>query len=329
MTDVAASPLPGLWRQMVTARAFDQAMCQHNPHWHEARGEEAVIVGAFTGLRASDVVAPHFRGACAVALLRGADPAVIAGGVFGTSRSLSQGQWRGDICPAPSDRFVGMFSGSLGTSVAYAAGAALHLKNSGTDDVVVCAFGDGTANAGIVSETLNLAAMLCLPIVFVCQNNQYATSLPATTALAGGGVRQRAQALGIAGVDVDGNDVSAVSQARESGVQRARRGEGPTLIHALTYRMGGHFMNDPEVYRSDEEKATWSARDPVLLTERQIVDGGATTRAECQAFTAGQTALFEDVVARAKDDPAELGRTEPGRRLPTSAFVEAAAGASS
>lgn len=300
-----------LWRAMVQARAFDQAMCSQNPHWHEARGEEAVIVGGFIGLRDDDVVAPHFRGACAVSLMRGEDPARIAAGVFGTASSRSGGNWRGDICPSPSDRMIGMFSGSLGTTVSYATGAAVRLSQLDTGSVAVCAFGDGTANAGIVAESLNLASMLALPIVYICQNNQYATSLPSSRALAGAGMTARAAGFGIPAEDVDGNDVEAVLAARDRALDRARNGGGPALIHALTYRLGGHYMNDPETYRSTEEVATWTARDPLTRYAAALEARGELASATADGDLAEATARLEAIVARAKQGEltTQLGRS--------------------
>ncbi|MGO4591076.1 thiamine pyrophosphate-dependent dehydrogenase E1 component subunit alpha [Paenarthrobacter sp. 2TAF44] len=292
-----------LWRAMVRGRAFDQAMCRHNNHWHEARGEEAVFIGGFAQLEADDIVAPHFRGACAVSLMRGSDPAELAAGVFGTDGSNSGGNWRGDICPTPSERFIGMFSGSLGTTVAYATGAALHLQQRHLNNVAVCAFGDGTANAGIVAESMNLASMLQLPLVLICQNNQYATSLPATTAIAGGTVSDRAKALGLEVVDVDGNDLEAVISARATAVARAREGGGPTLIHALTYRMGGHYMNDPETYRTRDEVAAWEKLDPITRFEQKLIVAGELGADEAASETLSLMAEMNDIVAAAKDAP--------------------------
>lgn len=313
----AATSVPGpeLWRAMVQARAFDQAMCAQNPHWHEARGEEAVIVGGFAGLREDDVVAPHFRGACAVALMRGEDPARLAAGVFGTASSRSGGNWRGDICPSPSDRMIGMFSGSLGTTVSYATGAAVHLSRLGAGAVAVCAFGDGTANAGIVAESLNLASMLGLPIVYVCQNNQYATSLPSSRSLAGGSMTARAAGFGIPAEDVDGNDVEAVLAARDRALDRARSGGGPSLVHALTYRVGGHYMNDPETYRSADEVAAWRARDPLTRYAAALEARGELERATADGEIAEATARLEAIVERAKQG-------ELATQLGVSAYAE-------
>lgn len=293
--------LESLWRSMVEARAFDRAMTIHNPHWHESRGEEAVFVGAFSSLGDRDVLAPHFRGTCAIAIQRGEDPEQIAAGVFGKLPGPTRGHWRGDINPAPSDRFFGMYSGSLGTTIAYATGAALRLQQLGEGNVAVCSFGDGTANTGIVSESLNLAAMLQLPIVYVCQDNQYATSLTSQRALAGGPMSVRARAFGLASEDVDGNDVEAVLDACRRAVANARNGGGPTLINATTYRMGGHYMNDPETYRSTEEVAAWGEKDPILRCERALEAIGDWNAQEAADFKALQQEKFERIVAEAKN----------------------------
>jgi TPP-dependent pyruvate/acetoin dehydrogenase alpha subunit len=306
-----------LWEAMIVGRAFDQAMSRHNNHWHEARGEEAVFIGGFAGMGASDVLAPHFRGACAVSLMQGTDPLELASGVFGTKRSRSGGHWRGDICPTPSRQFIGMFSGSLGTTVAYATGAALHLQRSATDGVAICAFGDGTANAGIVAESMNLAAMLRLPLVLICQNNQYATSLPANKAIAGDRVSDRARALGMAAVDIDGNDIFSVSEARNTARERALDGGGPTLIHAVTYRLGGHYMNDPETYRSQEEVEDWAEMDPIARFQDVLIEAGELSRDAAVADMAAASTRMEAVVVAAKSEA-----NEDDVDLPPSAFAE-------
>lgn len=302
MSDGRRPALDALWEQMVSARAFDQAMTRHNPTWHESRGEEATFIGAFAGLEEDDIVAPHYRGACGVAVLRGADPATVASGVFGKAGFVG-GAWRGDVNPAPSSTQIGFFSGSLGTSVAYAGGAALRLQQRGGGLVTVASFGDGTANAGIVSETMNMAAMLSLPLVLVCQDNQWATSLSSQVALAGGPVSLRAKAFGLAAIDVDGNDVVAVQEAQAEAVARARAGKGPTLLHARTYRQGGHYMNDPEVYRSQEEKDEWAKKDPILRAHQQLVASGETTAAALHERATDIESRMDAIVVAAKAEP--------------------------
>lgn len=304
-----------LWEHMVNGRAFDRAMCIHNPLWHEGRGEEGAVVGAFHFLGEEDYAAPHFRGACTLGLLRGLEPETVAAGVFGKASSITGGAWRGDLNTMPGTNLMGMFSGSLGTTVAYATGAALTLKQQGKPGVVVCSFGDGTANSGIIAESWNMAKMLNLPIVYVCQNNQYATSLHANDAIAGGTVSDRARSYGMPTEDVDGNDVIAVSSAVQRAVDHARE-NGPAFVQSLTYRMGGHYMSDPEVYRSREEVGEWELKDPIVRLEKVLAEehgwdaeSGAAKRAEIEAH-------YEALVGAAKDLPAPSDD-----ELPSSPYV--------
>jgi TPP-dependent pyruvate/acetoin dehydrogenase alpha subunit len=192
-----------------------------------------------------------------------------------------------------------MFSGSLGTSVGYAAGAALTAKLSGSGGLTVTSFGDGTANAGILFETLNLSAMLALPVVFVCQDNQFATSLRATYSLAGNSVVNRARAFGIPAVDVDGNDVLAVRAAVGEATDRARAGGGPSLVHALTYRIGGHFMSDPEVYRTTDEVERWRAKDPIERLAATLIAEGHESAESISARRAHAEHAMTEAITRA------------------------------
>ena len=292
-----------LWQHMVNGRALDRAMCIHNPLWHEGRGEEASIVGAFHALGEGDVAAPHFRGATTLGLMRGLSPETVAAGVFGKEASVTRGAWRGDINALPSREVIGMFSGSLGTTVAYATGAAMTIKRQGKPGVVLSSFGDGTSNSGVIAESWNMAKMLSLPIVYICQNNQYATSLHADDAIAGGTVSDRARAYGMPTEDVDGNDVIAVAEAVARATGYARE-HGPAFVQLMTYRMGGHYMSDPEVYRSREEVEEWQLKDPIVRLEKVLAEehgwdaeAGAALRAEIEA-------QYEALVIAAKDAPA-------------------------
>lgn len=288
------------WEHMVNGRALDRAMCIHNPLWHEGRGEEASVVGAFHSLGEGDVASPHFRGATTLGLMRGVSPEAVAAGVFGKEAGITRGAWRGDINALPTKDVIGMYSGSLGTTVAYATGAAMTIKRQGKPGVVVSSFGDGTSNSGVIAESWNMAKMLNLPIVYICQNNQYATSLHADDAIAGGTVSDRARAYGMPTEDVDGNDVIAVAEAIDRAIEHARE-HGPAFVQLLTYRMGGHYMSDPEVYRSREEVAEWELKDPIVRLEKVLAEehgwdaeAGAARRAEIEAH-------YEAVVVAAKD----------------------------
>lgn len=297
-----------LLRAMIAARAFDQAMSRHNKHWHEARGEEGTYIGACAGIGPADIASPHFRGACGVAMMHGAEVAELAAAVFGTDGSPSGGHWRGDICPVPSARRVGMYSGSLGTTVAYAVGGGLHLKQAGTGGVVISAFGDGTANTGIVAESMNMAGMLGLPVVFVCQDNQYATSLPSNVAIAGS-LARRAEGFGLGVFEVDGNDVLAVAETVSTAAASARAGAGPQFVHALTYRMGGHYMNDPETYRTADEVAAWAERDPIARLRSVVVEEGSMSDEAVEALITAEDLRIGETVERAKDAAAPAPAT--------------------
>ena len=181
--------------------------------------------------------------------------------------------------------------------------------------MAVASFGDGTANSGILYETLNLSSILRLPVVYVCQNNQYATSIPATYAIAGNSISQRARAFGIHAEDVDGNDVLEVRSAVAAAIQRAREGGGPSLVHALTYRIGGHFMSDPEIYRTSSEVEEWRQRDPIKRLTERLISSKMATREDLLASAETIAMQMQEVVDQAleAEDP-------DSSQLPISAY---------
>jgi TPP-dependent pyruvate/acetoin dehydrogenase alpha subunit len=302
----ADRPPPGpdpleLYRWMVLSRLVEQACGQRNPRWFPAEGEEAAIVGAFYGLRADDAVAPHYRGPFVVYLMRGADLARL----FGQALGRESGYARGRAVPftGPADLgIVPWVAGDLGTSLGVATGAALAFAQEGSDRVAVVSFGDGTVNRGDFHENVNLAACWRLPVVYVCQNNQFAISEPLPSYLPVS-VASRAAAYGIPGVAVDGNDVLAVNEAVQAAVARARCGQGPSLIEALTYRLGGHWQADAASYRPAAEAEAWRAREPIGLLGRRLLAEGRTTEAELAALQERAGAQVEAALAAAQDAP--------------------------
>ena len=224
---------------MAKGREIERLMTKL-PGFHPGVGEEAVVVGSFFGLGDDDYIAPHYRGALLAAHMRGADIRRLVAGVLGKATSYSRGRVRGDICLPLKFNTLGMFSGVLGNPMNIATGIGLSAKMKGKQGVVVTSFGEGTSNLGAFHESINLAACLSLPVVYVCHNNGYAMSTRTEYAIKGASVANRALGYGIPGVQVDGNDVVAVHQAVQTAVARARAGEGPTLIDALTYRISGH-----------------------------------------------------------------------------------------
>jgi TPP-dependent pyruvate/acetoin dehydrogenase alpha subunit len=262
-----------LLRYMLVCREVERTCCALNPRWFPAEGEEAAIVGSFFGLREDDVIAAHYRGPFVAYYMRGADLSRLMGQVLGRATGYARGRAPGFTGPVER-HVIPWVAGDLGTSLGVATGAALGLQYEGSDRVTVCTFGDGTSNRGDFHEAVNLAAVWGLPIVYVCQHNQYSISLHASQVIAGGSVAARAAGYGIPGEAVDGNDVFAVQQAVGRAVARARAGEGPSLVEALTYRIGGHWAGDPGGYRPDSEPASWRARDPVRRLAEALVGAG-------------------------------------------------------
>jgi pyruvate dehydrogenase E1 component alpha subunit len=215
----------------------------------------------------------------------------------------------------PAERgFVPWVAGDLGTTIGVATGCAVGFHYEGSDRVVVCSFGDGTTNRGDFHEALNLASVWSLPIVYVCQHNQYSISLHASEVLPVESVAVRAASDGMPGVAVDGNDVVAVHRAVRDAVRRARTGAGPTLIEARTYRLGGHWASDPGGYRLPEVEEEWRSRDPVprgiaeLLADGFIDEDDAANLWD-EAKTAVDAAVAEAKRA-AEPTSADLGADE-------------------
>ncbi len=270
-------------------------------------------MGSFYGLREDDVIAAHYRGPFIAYYMRGADLSRLVGQALGKATGYAQGRALGFTGPVER-HILPWVAGDLGTSLGVAVGAALGLQYEGSERVAVVTFGDGTSNRGDFHEAVNLAAVWKLPVVFVCQHNQYSISLHASQVLAGGSVAARAAGYGIPGLAVDGNDVLAVQGAVGAAVGRARGGEGPSLIEALTYRLGGHWAADPGGYRREAELQEWRARDPIPRLEGALraageVDQGAVerlwegARAEvAAAVSAAQAAPEPDVAALGLDE---------------------------
>jgi TPP-dependent pyruvate/acetoin dehydrogenase alpha subunit len=291
-----------LLRLMVLGRELDQTLGRVDHHWHASLGEEAVIVGSFAALTAIDVGIPHYRGPLIASLVRGSDLRRLIAGVLGKTTGQSRGRWRGDVTGEVKPNQFGSFSGSLGPPLSYATGAALAAKLQRSGGVSLVLFGDGTVNTGLFHESLNLASMLRLPAIYVCQNNQYAISTPASVAVPGS-VLKRGQGYGMVAVQVDGNDVLAVHEAVRAAADRGRSGEGPTFIDALTYRVGGHWITDRSPYRNADEAKAWAGRDPVRRLTRHLIDEGVLTEDDFAAMTREAAARTEAALAQAAADP--------------------------
>src|SRR5437588_1315120 len=238
-------------------------------------GQEAIIVGTGFALRKEDFICPLHRDLGAF-LMKGVDARTMMSQMFAKTTGLSKGR---DSALHSGVHELGIFGNTsmLGANLPVAAGLAYTFKMEHTDNVVVAYFGEGASNVGDFHEALNFAGVQQLPIVFVCENNQYAYSLPLEKSMAIDDVAIRAEGYGFDGVAINGNDVLAVYQASLGAIARARAGDGPTLIECKTYRWHGHSEHDKAFYRTDEELAMWKSRDPIptfttYLQSRHVLD---------------------------------------------------------
>lgn len=274
-----AQELLDLHGQMALGRALDGALealsARWKKHWFTAVGEDGVVVGATWGLRAGDVVAPHWRGGLIAAMVRGAPLETLIAACLGTSEAYNGGRFRGDWALPFEHGLLGAFSGNLGPDIAYGTGAAWAMQMQERDNVAVVIFGDGTAHRGEFHEAANFAAVRKLPVVYVVQNNQFTICTPLKAQTACRSFADRGVGYGMPGVQIDGNDVLAVRVAVAEAVARARAGDGPALIDAVTYRARGGYGNLPRPEQPAEEIAAWLERDPLERLERAIVEAGA------------------------------------------------------
>ena len=269
---------------------------------HPYIGQEAVAVGVCAALEPQDRITSTHRGHGHV-LAKGADPRHLLAELAGRTDGLNQG--RGGSMHA-ADLSLGILgaNGIVGAGAPIAVGAAWASQQAGDGRVAVTFFGDGALNQGVLLEALNLAAMWRLPVLFVCENNGYATTLPAATAVAGSALG-RAAAFGIPAVEVDGMDTEAVRAAADEAVRRARAGDGPSFLECRTYRFEGHHTMEGRMklsYRSAEEIGSWRARDPLLRAGAAL---DPARRAEIDTEVGGELAEAERfALASGHPDPA-------------------------
>jgi acetoin:2,6-dichlorophenolindophenol oxidoreductase subunit alpha len=270
--------------------------------YHSARGQEAVAAGAIAPLRDDDYLLYGHRGVGHM-LAKGLDPVELFGDILANDAGATRGLGAGIIhCADPRVGILGQ-SGTVGGNFVIAAGVGLSIVTRGTDQVVVCFFGDGTANRGTFHEAANAAGVWKLPVVWVCENNGYAVSVPASESTAVTDIADRAAGYGMPGVVVDGQDPVAVFDAVSDAVARARAGDGPSLVEAKTYRLRGHFEGDPEPYRQAAEVDGWRARDPIPAHAQRLEDNGVATTADLDALLAEVRAELDAAVETAMQAP--------------------------
>lgn len=291
--------LRGLYRDMVLTRRFDAEATALQRQgelglWASLLGQEAAQIGSGRATREDDYVFPTYR-EHGVAWCRGVDPT----NLLGMFRGVNHGGWD------PNSNNFHLYTIVIGSQTLHATGYAMGVAKDGADSAVIAYFGDGASSQGDVLESFNFGAVYNAPVVFFCQNNQWAISEPTERQMRVP-LYQRAQGFGFPGVRVDGNDVLACLAVTRWALERARNGEGPTLVEAFTYRMGAHTTSDdPTKYRADEERVAWEAKDPILRLRTYLASQTDTDEGFFAELDAESEALGKRVrdVVRAMPDP--------------------------
>ncbi len=305
--------LRGLYRTMTTIRVFEQRVAREFrtgeiPGFvHMYVGEEAVAAGVCANLDDRDYITSTHRGH-GHCIAKGCDLRRMMAEIYGRADGLCKGRG-GSMHIADFSRGMLGANAIVGGGIALATGAALAASVRGSGEVAVAFFGDGAANQGVLHESLNLAAIWSLPVVYVCENNGFAESTPAAYSTSVADVASRAAAYGIPGVIADGGDAVAVYEAAREAVRRARGREGPTLLEVKTHRFMGHYEGDPDRYRDDGDREAARSRDALAALRGRLLEAGVA-EAELDALRAGIEAEVDEAVAFAKaspfPDPAEI-----------------------
>jgi acetoin:2,6-dichlorophenolindophenol oxidoreductase subunit alpha len=305
--DLDAAKLREMYERMVQIRVFEELAGKNFaaglvPGFvHLYAGEEAVAVGVCSHLSDKDYITSTHRGH-GHCIAKGVDIAGMVAELMGKETGVCKGKG-GSMHIADVDKGMLGANGIVGGGFPLACGAALTAKTLKTGGVAVCFFGDGASNQGTFHEGLNLAAIWKLPVVFVCENNGYAEATPVHYHCAATDIANRAQAYEIPGVVVDGLDLFAVYEAAGEAIARARRGEGPTLLEAKTYRFYGHFEGDQVTYRTAEELQRYRDRDPIQTVRAVMIERGMASAEELDAIDARVQQQLDEAWEAAKAAP--------------------------
>ena len=306
--ELSRDTLLKLYTTMVTIREFEErgipetGQRRISASVHSSAGQEAVPTGVCAHLSDEDYIGSTHRGH-GHCIAKGVEPRLMMAELFGRVTGPNKGK-------GGSMHIADMSKGMLGTngvvaaSVPLAVGAALTSKLKNLGRVAVAFFGDGGANQGVLHESMNLASVWKLPVIFCCENNQYAESTPVEYALSTAHVADRAVAYDMPGVHVDGMDVFTVYDAAEQAIARARAGEGPTLLECLTYRYYGHTVFDnPLSYRTKEEEEHWRGRDPIKQFRNTVLPQGDITAEELDQIDQEAVDMMEEAIKFADESP--------------------------
>lgn len=299
----ARETLVELYRRMLEIRFFEDEvhrlfllnLVRGSTHLYQ--GQEAVAVGACSALQPGDTMTCTYRGHGAV-LAMGAPLDRSLAEILGKAEGLCAGKGGSMHLTDVSVGALGSFA-VVGAHLPFTAGAAFAAQYLETGAVSLAFFGDGTVNIGAFHEALNLASIWKLPAIFVCENNLYGEYSPLRTTTPVERLADRASAYAMASAQVDGNDVLAVREVVGEACERARGGEGPSLIEALTYRQKGHSRTDAGLYRPEGELERWLERDPIPRYERALSENGVATDEELQQVRAGAEEAVREASERA------------------------------
>ena len=306
--DLSRETLVKLYTTMATIRNFEERGIPETGQRamsgsvHSSAGQEAVPTGVCAHLSDEDYIGSTHRGH-GHCIAKGVDPKRMMAELFGRSTGTNKGKG-GSMHIADMSKGMLGTNGVVGASIPLAVGAGLTSKLKDLKRVAVAFFGDGAANQGVLHESMNLASVWKLPVIFCCENNGYAQSTPVEYALSTANVSDRAAGYDMPGITVDGMDVFAVYDAAGQAVERARNGEGPTLLECRTYRFYGHTVFDnPLTYRTKEEEDHWRARDPLKLFRENVLPLGDITLEELDQIDQEAADLMEEAIKLADAGP--------------------------
>jgi pyruvate dehydrogenase E1 component alpha subunit len=298
-----------IYKLMLKVRNFEEAAVKFARRGkilgfvHPYIGEEAVAVGACANLRKDDYITSTHRGHGHI-IAKGGDVKGMMAEIWGKETGICRGLG-GSMHIADTGLGILGANGIVGGGIPISVGAGLSAAYQGTDQVTICFFGDGASNQGTFHESLNLAAVWKLPVIFICENNLYAFFTPQKIHQSISDVAVRARAYNVPSEIVDGMDVMEVYKAVNRAVKRARRGEGPSLIECKTYRFKGHAEGDPDagLYRTKEELAEWKERDPIQLFQKRLLEDYDVSEDELTEMEDAIKAEIKDAVDFAKKSP--------------------------
>ena len=304
---LSSDRLPDAYRQMLVIRKFEEAIRdlyqqgKIRGSFHPCVGQEATAVGGCWALRDDDLMTCTYRGH-GHAIAKGLSVRSAMAEMLGKATGCSKGKGGSMHFTDPSVGLLGA-NAIVAAGLPHAAGAALASRLRKQDHVALTFFGEGAVNQGVFFETLNLAVIWRLPIIFVCENNHYSEMTPSHETTSNVETFKRAGSFGMPAIAVDGNDVEVMYAAVEEAAARARTGGGPTYIEAMTYRLWGHMMGDPEVYRTKEEVAKAREVEPIVRLGQRLRGLGCSD-AELSKLAAEAESTIVDAIQFAEDSPA-------------------------